>query len=167
MTTSSEEPEEPTLTALNERLHRELDEALVSVVLALVAGDLDETERRWHGLRARLDAHAAVEEEAVMPRYRSLGDHPRGGGPELVEGDHRGLDKNVAACERALERLRAVEGDPRRAVVDELDTFLRVRRLLDHHTEREQRFVYPRLDEVLEASDRDALRGELARRSAA
>jgi hemerythrin-like domain-containing protein len=82
-------------------------------------------------------------------RYAALEDHPRGAAPPLFEADHVSHAKVMSSCEEALEQLDEEGPDLRRRVVLILPLFFRLKNVLEHHTLREQRFLYPRLDAEL------------------
>ncbi len=156
----------PTLTETNARLHDALDAQAGAMLERLTALEIEALVRDWSTFRASLEAHAALEEAEVLPRYSALGPFERGASPQLVHADHLILKKTLRAGDDALEKLReaAVEQPDRlrSVMVTLLAPFLRLRGVLEHHTEREQRFVYPALDRALPATERRVLVAALA-----
>ena len=63
----------------------------------------------------------------------------------------------MRSCEEALAALDPGDSSLRREVVLILPLFYRLRNVLEHHTLREQRFLYPRLDDELETSELERL----------
>ena len=152
------------LTALNAALHADLEEGLLTTLDALTALDLPAAQERWGAFVGALERHKAVEDDVVFLRYAELGPFERGGSPELLDADHRSLDKVLGTCHEALA---ALEGTPetgrRRAMVHSLEVFLRLRRVLEHHGLREERMCYPRLDARLSVEEQQELADQLGR----
>lgn len=148
------------ITRLNARIHAAWDERLLQGIEALTALRLEEAREHLTLLAAELQAHAAREEAFILPKYERIGTFPRGASLEILDGDHRMLDKLAARAVAIVERLfEAPREDLRRQVVLHLDAFLRLRSVLEHHTLRETELMYPVLDDAL---DEDELRAALA-----
>ena len=81
--------------------------------------------------------------------------------PALFEADHVSHAKVMRACEEALAKVDGAAPDLRRQVVLILPLFYRLRSVLEHHTLREQRFLYPRLDAELSPGEIEVLVTEL------
>ena len=135
----------------NQRAHDAIEDALLDVLESVTALKMTSALERWARFLDRLDAHIAFEEREIFPAYAELSDHPRGGGPELFDGDHVTLRKVIAACRTALEEITDTVTDQRRLMVTRLGPLLRLRNVLEHHDLREQRFLYPRLETHLDA----------------
>lgn len=152
-------PRPQTLTELNSQLHAQLDEALLCALEALTALELETFEERWSAFEAALEEHKQLEDGEVFPHYAALpGLFPRGGSPELLAGDHTSIEKALLSCRRAVTHLCATPpARLRREVVLVLERFLRLRGVLEHHTLREERFLYPALDEALSEKRRAEL----------
>lgn len=146
-------------------LHETFDGLCLALLEALMALDLEEAQTILGRLTAALTAHASVEEAEVLAHWRPRPDPPRGASAELFERDHALLLGALAAARASLEALAApLDSDAEplsRRVARELGTFLRVRSVLEHHSERELRFLYPtlqaELDEGIRATLGDAL----------
>jgi len=134
-------------------VHEAIDTTLLDVLEAVTALDLPAMRTSWDRFVDLLEAHATYEEEAVFPRYAALPDHPRGGGPELFEADHASLRKVALAAKEALDTISAAGPDSRRVMITQLGPLVRLGNVLEHHTLREERFLYPRLDTTLGAED--------------
>ena len=137
------------LTRANAQIHEAHDEALLVVIEQLTSLEIDAARAGFRQLHDDMAEHLRREEAEGHRRYALLGDHPRGAGPELFEADHVSQDKVTATCLDAIERLDVTSTALRRQGVLALPLFYRLRNVLEHHTLREQRFLYPRLDEVL------------------
>lgn len=156
----------PSLTEVNERVHERITEGYLRFLEALTALELDEAQACYERFRAALVEHLRYEDAAMVPvvdRLHALHGDPRVALPAHLDGDHRVLERNLGYVEAALERLRAVDGRLRRALVEELNTFLLLGRVLEHHDQRETRFAYPLIDEHGSDEERAALREGLAR----
>lgn len=141
--------------ALHERLLAKVEDLLVFAV-ALDFGSALEACRQ---LGEAIDRHRKAEEQALsaLPEEPPL---PRGAGVALVVAEHDKLDELIG---RAAEVLRALLGldtheDARRvALVRHLEPLIRVRGLLEHHTQREVELVYPHLEDHLPVVAREQL----------
>jgi hypothetical protein len=137
------------LVAAHARVHHELDECLVAVALALASGDVEAAVSAHAAFSSRLERHQRFEDEHVLPRYAALPMPPQGR-LDHVEGDHTILRRLDGQAPAALE---ALQGANRRACVLALPLFFRLRDTLEHHTAREQRFVYPTVAASLDPAD--------------
>lgn len=151
---------------MNERVHARITEAYLSFLEALTALALEDAATAYESFRELLLAHLAYEDEAMVPLVERL--HAAHGDsriqlPAHLDGDHRVLERNLRSVEAALERLRQPSDRPRRALVQELDTFLLLGRVLEHHDQRETRFAYPLIDQHGSEEEKAALRAGLSR----
>jgi len=147
------------LTAANTRVHGEIDEALLRVLEAATALDADGLRESWSRFVSLHEVHVAFEEGEVFPLYAGLDAHPRGGGPDLFVADHVSLGKVAAAAADALGAILDAGAGRlgRRVMVKHLGPLIRLRNVLEHHTLREERFLYPRLEATLGAEEIAAL----------
>jgi hypothetical protein len=151
------------LTRENESIHERLEDALLSFYEALTALAFEDAGARWQGWKNDFRRHLAFEEVELMPRLGPLVVEHLPDNPKLhaqVDGDHTILERTIAKVDAALAALTETPDD-RRALVRELDTFLLLRRVLEHHTLRETGHAYPLLDAHLPAAVHAALLGEL------
>lgn len=148
------------LTLENRRQHEAHEELRLDFLEALIQLDLEGARAAFRALEEALTAHLELEEARVLPALARALDE-RGGEREVtdqhVEGDHKILRRTFARCEALLDRLAGEGEGQRRALVKELDTFLLLGRVLEHHTAREDRLVYPLLDDALSEAERAAL----------
>ncbi len=151
------------LNDLNTRIHAQLDEQLLATLEAATALELQHFEARWSAFEAALEEHKELEDREVFPLYAALeGPYPRGGSPELLAADHTSIEKALAPCRRAVAHLLATPAAHlRRELVLVLERFLRLRGILEHHTLREERFLYPALDASLDQERSAALFAEM------
>lgn len=150
---------ETTLAQENERIHDALEDRLLGFYEALTALDWDDATARWASWKQAFGKHFEFEDAELMPRLERLVAAHLPDDDKLdrqVDGDHKILVRTIAKMDVALDALRETPQD-RRALVRDLDTFLLLRRVLEHHTLRETRHAYPLLDEHLAGADRTAL----------
>jgi len=160
-----------TLTDMNRDLHDRLLVLLEDTLVAALGLDFAGALALSDSLGDQLANHELYE-EAALASLPELAEAPRGGDSALVIAEHRKLDALHADTRRVLVSLvdLAAAHPPhpphsaevqRRALVRHLDPLLRFKHLLEHHTERENKIVYPFLDATLAAEARDALAAHL------
>ena len=160
----TEEPEDAPcgpLTQANAQIHDGHEEAILRLIEDLTELDIPGARRGLRSLSIDMKAHLAVEDASTHQVYGALTDHPRGAAPALFEADHVSHAKVMRACEEALAKVDGAAPDLRRQVVLILPLFYRLRSVLEHHTLREQRFLYPRLDAELSPGEIEVLVTEL------
>lgn len=148
------------LVDVNRAVHHELDAALVRTGAAVMARDTARARALLDAFVARLSAHMQVEDSAVLPRYAAHAQDTGAGAPKHVASDHLILAKHL---ERCVAVLAALPDEPTvREAFLALDPLLKLHGTLEHHDEREERFVYPLLDLALDDHARAALARLLA-----
>ncbi len=145
------------LAGTNAQAHEDYEESLLKLIELLTELDVSGARRALGVLAAEMGAHLSAEDASTHLRYGAFAEHPRGAAPELFEADHVSQTKVMASCEEALEQIDEQAADLRRRVVLILPFFYRLKNVLEHHTLREQRFLYPRLDAELPVEEREAL----------
>jgi len=159
-----DDPSAPDLTTLNGRIHDLLDEWLVGAIEALTALDMASAQRAWNCVVWHIEAHHSAEDELILCHYedQDIEDYPEGGLPELFQAEHKRLRELMDQCKLELDRIeQAPPHKQRRCMVERLEVFMRVRRLLEHHGLREQTHLYPRLDAKLSREEREFIAEEL------
>jgi len=151
------------LTRTNATIHEAQEEALLRTVEALTRLDLGAARSLFDELCRAMDEHLVEEERESHRHYALLDEHPRGANPELFEADHVSLSKVITTCRESFDALETDSDGLRRRVVLALPLFYRLRSVLEHHTLREQRFLYPRLDTTLEDDELERLARRLLR----
>ena len=96
---------------------------------------------RW--LVAALDAHMGVEERHLIPALAELGAEAPNGAPEVFRRDHALILRQILAVGDLL--------DPGADPVALCDALARLHGLLQHHDQREERYLLGRLDRDLPA----------------
>lgn len=149
------------LSDLNQEIHDTLEDRLLSFYEALTALDLAAARERWAGWKRSFRAHLETEEAELMSRLPALVAEHVPQNPTLakqVDGDHTILERTIAKIDAALA---SQPEDDRRALVRELDTYLLLRRVLEHHTLRECRHAYPLLEAHLDEHTLTSVRERL------
>lgn len=100
----------------------------------------------WAWLVPLLRAHLAFEEQALLPRYESLGEFPPNASPRVFRRDHRLI----------LEAIDAVELDGDRVAL--CDALAKLEGVLEHHDLREAEHFKPRLDAAFDDLGEDLAR---------
>jgi hypothetical protein len=129
------------LLTLHGHHHDRLREHLFRMLEALVAVDVAVAAAHLATFVRELDEGLALEDEIVMPAYRALGPVSGPGRSDHVEGDHVILRRGVGFVEAFVDDVR--QAPSLRVVLEGLPHVYRLLGTLEHHTEREQRHVYP------------------------
>ncbi len=148
------------LVDVNRAAHQAIEALLVDVGAALMRREAVAARAAYEVLAARLGAHLRLENDVVMPRYATLATDAGAGAPKHVASDHLILDKHLLRCAAVIDGL-AAQPTVREALLA-LDPLLKLHATLEHHDEREERFVYPLLEEALDAATRDDLAARLS-----
>ena len=135
----------------HDRHHARLHDGFYEVIGRWVTperfADGVDAQTLFRRLCGELEAAVDLEERAILPAYRTLPSHAPQGRPEVVDGDHTILRRTIVAIE---ERFAAIGATPtQREVLEALPLVYRLIATLEHHTEREQRHVYPSMGVVL------------------
>jgi len=155
----------PVVTSLvdaNRAIHARLDETYTDVVASLFQSDLTTAKSHLARFVDALHAHLAVEDAHVLPRFAALGpvdDDPHA--LRKIEGDHVILSRALSSVVEALAAANARDPAWPRAMVAHIDALARLKGVLEHHSLREDRDLYPRLDALLDDVARDLVQRAL------
>lgn len=149
------------LAYINGSIHALLDELLLQHLEALTSMDLDSAKRLFEQFSKKLIAHSEVEDKVALPFYEHLANFPKGGKPYLFESEHRGIERLTNSLRQYLESLSPDDPSVRRRIVTNLDRYMHLRHLIDHHTLREQNIFYPLLEKTLEPEEKKQVREAL------
>lgn len=140
---------EPSLSAILEREHREIDEGLAAFVTGLKGGAADRVPLRRAD--AALRRHIYIEEEFLFPPLRAAGLMA----PLFVMvREHGEIWRALGVLESSLEAEAASE--------QTLAACAELAALLDRHNEKEEPIIYPQADTALTAEDAGRMRVLLA-----
>ena len=137
--------------------HASLEDLFVQHQLALMQLDPERAAGLLERFERDLLAHARWEEDVLLPVYEERAVRTRHGAAEIFRSEHR---KMAAHLERFRERLAALRPDARglpRRILELLDGERIFKELLRHHSEREEKTLYPMLDAACSAGERAAM----------
>lgn len=137
-------------------LHQQLDDLFFEHQRALLRLDLDQASTLLETYEAKLLAHMRDEEQLMIPMYRERANAPVGGAAEIFLGEHDKLRQYFVLFKEELTKLAAAD-DLERGVLFLLDSQHLFKRLLVHHDSRERKMLYPLLDQVTTAQERESL----------
>ncbi len=136
------------LGALHDEHHAQLRELLFQTLEHLVVVDVDGARAVFERFVTELEVGLRLEDDVVMPCYRLHGPAQGPGKPDIVDGDH-------VILQRGIESVRGLLAGPAvlRPLLEGLPHVYRLIATLEHHTERERRYVYPVVAARLDAAD--------------
>lgn len=137
-------------------VHKELDNLFLSHQRALLRLDVARARTTLESYQSELLAHMRDEEELMIPLYRARVQAPVGGTAEILLGDHEKLRQYLILFKEELEKLETTE-DLEAGVLFLLDSQHLFKRLLVHHDTRENRMLYPLLDQATTEEERRGL----------
>lgn len=135
--------------------HEEIRSRLLSWLEAVAAGDARQARACFDSFDALLRAHAAMEEEHLLPLFTARRLESLGCSAEILRAEH---DKIRRHLDRARAELPPMDGPipPGRRVDLVLGSY-GLRELLEHHDRRERAGFFPALDAALTPEERAAL----------
>jgi iron-sulfur cluster repair protein YtfE (RIC family) len=101
-------------------------------------------------------AHMQDEEELMIPLYGDRAKVPVGGTVSIFLGEHEKMRQYLVLFKEEMTRLETKE-DLERGVIWLLDSQHIFKRLLVHHDTREKQMLYPLLDQVTTAEEKENL----------
>ena len=150
-----DEPEAQSFLALLE-VHDRLNVLFHRHQEAVLLFDVELSRETLDAYERELVEHMRFEEEALFPIYERA--MPiAGGGIDLFRNEHQKLLRYVNGIRKSFETLqpRTTGGSAR--IIDLLDFEARFKSLLTHHDLRERNILYPVLDRVATADEKDRL----------
>lgn len=149
---------ENTMPSFNDllELHQRLDDLFLEHQRALLRLDLDCAATALEDYAEELLAHIRDEEVVMIPLYQERAKIPVGGAVEIFLGEHEKLKRFLVLFAEEIEKIRAMD-DVERGVLFLIDSQHLFKRLLVHHDSRERKMLYPLLDEVTTAEERQDL----------
>lgn len=136
--------------------HVEVRALLEDFLEAAVLGETATASRRWKRFDALLRAHAAAEDELLLPRFEALELQTPGCTRALLDAEHRKLERELDAV--AALQVDAPEPLPAAQRLSWVRACRLLVELLDHHDQRERAAFFPALDEALPAQEAEQLR---------
>ncbi len=144
----------PTLRGLN-HFHRDLEELFQRYRSAVLDKDLKTARTFWKIYEQALLGHIREEDEILLPIYRQRAAPQRGGSPDLFVGEHQKIIEWVGRLKLRLSRLSSAS--PAKDILALLDDQAFFKKLLEHHTQRENHIFYPELDRLVSSEEKTAL----------
>ena len=140
-----------------EQTHATLAEAFFEHQSAVLAEDFDRAMRSLVEYRRALFTHMKFEEDELLPIYER-GNPPANGKVEFFVHEHRKLLEFLDEARTLLLRCKEREGAERtRAVLALLDKETQIKHFAEHHEAREEKILFPLLDELAEPDERARL----------
>jgi hypothetical protein len=136
------------LLALHDAHHERLHEHVLTVLEALVDGEMALARAVLEQLNEELVAGLQLEDDVILPLYRTLPLTSPQGRADHVDGDHVILRRTLGAIAAWFDELG--ESPRRRRILAGLPVVYRLLHTLEHHHERERLHVYPAVDAVLD-----------------
>jgi len=139
-------------------VHADLGEVFAAFQYALLDQELDRAEGLLKRFRKDLLAHMRLEEEVLIPIYAEGPIQPAG---KVVyfESEHRKLLEMLDGLKEGLEAARAAPKEEfHPALLAVVDASCHYTHFTEHHEMREERYLFPGLDErVGDEEERRAL----------
>ncbi len=136
-----------TLTDALQREHAHLAQLEERAFHALSRGERERARRLYAGYAHGVDRHMRAEEHLLFPVFEVKSGLPYGGPTSVMRGEHQGIRSSLAA----MLELRANGAEAMREARDALLSALR------DHERKEESILYPGIDRLLTAEERDAL----------
>jgi hemerythrin-like domain-containing protein len=144
------------LSDANKRWHDVLDTSYQAFLEALTALDLTLADDHWHSFKRSLSEHIEFEETHIEPLAKKWENNTL----KLIQSDHLILKRLMPKLDRALAEIQKA-GQPRTMLVQQLNNFIKMRNVLEHHDLREMEVLYPLLDAELEKKQCDTLANKM------
>ena len=139
-------------------IHGSILESLLRHQEDLVEGRLAESRDSFALFEAEIRQHIEEEEGEMLAIYEERAGPIHGGDADLFRNEHRKIEKFL---DEIAGRLRGLAPEDPRARVTLIETEYRLKELLMHHDLREKNILYPKLDEVATAEERERIVGRL------
>lgn len=138
------------------KIHRILDSVFLEHQKALICMDGQRAHFYFNAFKELLALHIYHEDEVLLPVFSRIGDIKRWPGT-LFSGEHRKLEGFLERIELALDKLGDPTPENAAEIIEVLDVEGGLKRLMEHHDEREQQCLFVVLDQVTEPTERQAL----------
>jgi hypothetical protein len=134
-----------TLSEANQRWHSQLDSSYQAFLESLTALDFSRARGQWTNFESSLKAHIEFEHANIEP----LTENWEGNTLKLIQSDHLILNRLLPRLDTALAQIEDADA-ARTELVRQLDGFIKMRNVLEHHDLREKENLYLLLDEQLD-----------------
>ncbi|MGV6852505.1 MAG: hypothetical protein ACWA5R_10065 [bacterium] len=127
------------LLQANTQSHERQENTINLMLMALTELNIETALKHFKDFETDLSQHMQAEEQHIQPLIKQHENNLA----RQVEGDHKILLKFVAKCDAFLHKLHQTPlAEQRLLMVQNLDAFIRLRAILEHHTIRENELVY-------------------------
>ena len=132
------------LTTANTLTHHRHESLINNVIVEMTELKFTLSIETLKNFSDDLAQHMHAEETHIQPLLESSDNKLA----RQVEGDHKILLRTLNKCRKTLEQLEKTDVEKKRLLmVQNLDAFIRLRAVLEHHTIRETELVYEALDQ--------------------
>jgi hypothetical protein len=144
------------LADANQRWHRVLDALYQTFLESLTALELNLARQHWEAFERNLITHIDFEQTHIEPLAEAWENNTL----KLIRSDHLILNRLLPRLDKAFGLIEQADS-PRTELVRQLDGFIKMRNVLEHHDLREMENLYPLLDEKIESSQADELANDM------
>jgi hemerythrin-like domain-containing protein len=137
-------------------VHKDIDTLFAEHQYALLHFDFDLATARLKEYEAKLLTHMNDEEELLLPLYHERSVIKKGGELKLFLDEHEKMRGYVNLFLETVTSL-ALEARPEPLLLKLLDREFFFLKLCSHHDIREERFLYPALDEATTDEERSEI----------
>ncbi|TDI47056.1 MAG: hypothetical protein E2P00_01715 [Acidobacteria bacterium] len=136
--------------------HNRFQELLEEHQVHLVEGDSKRAALAWERFCRALLAHIQGEEDVILPAYETTCKHERGGEPDVFRREHRRLRRMLTELSAWLAAW-AGRTWPATEVILLVEREKTLKDLLEHHDQREDRYLYSALRTALDGNGQSDL----------
>lgn len=129
------------------KIHADLNDLFFKHQEALIRFDIREARRLLKNYDLAIQHHTGLEEEWLMPVYEERVKTSPGGDLANFVGEHSKILMVLRRLEEKLARIDSPAETPRE-FIGLLDDEAHFKKLVGHHDEREEQFLFPELDRV-------------------
>ena len=140
------------LANANQRWHQVLDALYQTFLESLTALEFDRARQHWEAFGHNLITHIDFEQTHIEPLTEAWENNTL----KLIQSDHLILNRLLPRLDKAFGLIEQA-GSPRTELVRQLDGFIKMRNVLEHHDLRETENLYPLLDEKIDRSQAEEL----------
>ncbi len=140
------------LADANQRWHQVLDALYQTFLESLTALELNLARQNWEAFKRNLITHIGFEQTYIEPLTETWESSTL----KLIQSDHLILNRLLPRLDKAFGLIEHADS-PRTELVRQLDGFIKMRNVLEHHDLREMENLYPLLDEKIDSSQADEL----------
>jgi regulator of cell morphogenesis and NO signaling len=138
--------EQNTITAFFEQDHDRLDE-LFKTFQQLKRSDFTKAKEAFKEFKVGLQRHILWEEDILFPFWEKETGITEGGATSVMRAEHRQIGQQLEAIHRKVMEQNPDSDQEEQALLD----------LLGSHNRKEERALYPAIDQVASAEERETI----------